>query len=158
MTKENLLEKFGMQDKYDAWKRKTFPNFEDVDVILSGIYSKKGSRRSKQTDPKDPSWRGLDRYYQPEHFVRAGTYKHRILQRLSKEEGEAKLSTILGEYPRRLDGQDAGMYLRRMEYANIIERPKRGVYRLTPKGKKVLTEVEEYGYWGRNRSWPPGRI
>lgn len=156
--KKNLLKKFGMQDEYLEWKRNRFGTPEEVEIVLSGIYSKKGSRRSKQTDPKYPHWRGLDRYYQPEHFIRAGTYKHRILQRLSAEKGETKLSTILGEYPHGLDPQDAGMYLRRMEYADIIERPRRGLYRLTPKGKKVAKEVEEYGYWGRNKSWPPGRI
>ena len=157
--RERLI-KLGLEDEYEQWKRDRFGSFEEVDSVLSGIYSKKGSRRSKQyTTYNEKPYKCSPQYYQPEHFVRAGTYKHRILQRLSAEKGcEAKRSTILGKYPHGLDPQDAGMYLRRMEYADIVERPKRGVYRLTPKGKKVFREVEEYSFWGRNKGWSKERL
>lgn len=159
------LREFGMEEEYLNWKRSTFPDFEDVDAILSGIYSKKGSRRSKQDGVYyGVSYTSSPRYYQPEHFIRTGTQKEQILSML--KQGDTTFGQITRGYRGSrndllslsfslrelisINPQNAGMYLRRMEYADIVERPKRGLYRLTKKGKKVLYEVDKYGHWG----WP----
>ena len=100
------------------------------------IYSRFGSRRS--TGPSH------SQYYQPETYIKQGTQKGDIVESLASFTKQYwwELEDDLG-----IDAQNLGKYLRRMEYAGIVERPARGVYRLTPFGEEVALSVEREGYW-----------
>ena len=77
---------------------------------------------------------------QPENIVQQDTYKMQILEKLETQ-GKVRTSEFY------IDPQNLGLYLRRLEFAGIIERPARGIYRLTDKGRDVLREVRETGRW-----------
>jgi len=160
MNNRERLIKFNLEGVYEDWKRREFSNLEDIDVILAGnLYSKRGTKRSRLS-PTSPKIVAGSLYYEPEHIIQKGKRKHQILKKLS--EGDATTQEIkrIGltfhpNYSRGYiwDDQDTGMYLRRMEYADMVERPRRGLYHLTKKGKNVLKEVEEKGIWGYNKRW-----
>jgi len=87
-----------------------------------------------------------DRYSAPTNIVRSGTQKWYILAHLSTF-GKMRFSD-LGEQCH-CEPQNLNMYLKRMEAGGLIDRPGRGIYRLTDKGEEVLKEVYARGVWRR---------
>jgi len=103
-------------------------------------YSRFGSNRSPRYRPESHN-----RFYSPENLIRKGTQKYHILNTLSQHYVYTRKEIM--EDINSHNEQNVGMYLRRMEYAGIVERPAYGVYRVTPYGMHVLRTVDKLGEW-----------
>jgi len=100
--------------------------------------------KSKPYTDMDP--KKIQRIYSPTNIIQEDTQKAAVL-RMLKDYGKVRFS----ELSRVADPENLGIYLRRMEAAGIVDRPGRGIYRLTDKGKEVYDEFVETGQWGRRR-------
>lgn len=96
------------------------------------------------------------RAYKPVSQVKIGTYNEKILT--SVEFGPKRWKDIVEEVMDiRLIPQSHGGYhqdtmtvgtnLRRLENTGLIERPKRGLYKITEKGKMVLKIIDDERVW-----------
>jgi len=77
----------------------------------------------------------------PVRVVRKNTKKGEMMERMYQQN-----DVHFSEFSF-IDDQTRGKYLKGMILSDLVERPRRGVYRLTPQGKTVYKKVKQEGVW-----------